>query len=207
MQYMDNYRPRTIEEKKQQERERAEQEAQMRERNNRMGLALFQGSWIMAFVCLALVYLVMGAVPGWRPAEGNRPDALLPTIATVILLVSTFLARSGWQAITRDDIQRFLNLWMTAIVLGGVFFLIMLTQFAAISPTETDLQYVQLYRVLVGYHALHTLIIGYMMVQVWRYGRAGRYHSGNHWIVEAELKLWYFVTAAWLIFYVVLYLT
>lgn len=207
MQYMDNYRPLTLEEKKKKDRERAERDAEMRARNNRMGLAIFQGSWIMAFVCLAIVYLVMGAVPGWRPAEGHRPDALLPTIATLILLTSSWLARSGWRAVTRDDVQKFLSQWMIAIVLSGVFVVIMMTQFFAISPTETDIQYVELYRLMIAYHAIHAVIIGYMMVQVWRYGRAGHYHSDNHWSVEAGLKLQYFVTAALLIFYAVLYLT
>lgn len=205
MQYMDNYRPTTAEERKQRAREQAEQAQRMRERNNRMGLAIFQGSWIMAFVCLALIYVLMGAAPGWRPEDGQRPGILIPTIATVALLVSTWLARHAWQAVTRDEVQRFLNEWMIAIGLAGVFFVIMLTQFFALTPAANDLQYVELYRLMIGYHAIHTLVIGGMMIQVWRYGKAGRYHSGNHWTVEAALKLWYFVTAAWLIFYVVLY--
>ena len=206
MQYMDNYRPATAEDKKKQQLAREEQAAQMRERNNRMGLAIFQGSWIMAFVCLALIYVLMGAAPGWRPVEGHKPDVLLPIIATVALIFSTWLARNAWQAVTRDEVKAFLNRWLIAIGLGGVFFIIMLTQFYAIEPTAADLQYVELYRLMIGYHAIHTLVIGWMMFQVWRYGKAGRYNSNNHWTVEAALKLWYFVTAAWLIFFVVLYL-
>jgi len=205
MQYMNNYRAPTAAERAERERERAEREAQVRMKNNRLGLAIFQASWIMVFVCLVVVNWQMGFSPGWRPDDLTRPDALLPTIATVALLVSTWLARQAWKTLEGGMVARFLSGWGAAIGLGTLFFVIMLMQFFTLPAATEGTEYVQMYRLMIGYHAVHAVVIGLMMARVWRQVRAGEIQPGQVWPVEASTKLWYFVTVAWLMFYVVLY--
>ena len=195
----------TPEERNERERQRAERDAAIRLKNNRLGLSIFQGSWIMVFICLVVVNWQLGFSPGWRPEGADRPDLLLPSLATLALLVSTFFARQALKSVEGGQVASFLQQWRNAIGLGLAFFLIMLSQFFAMVPGGDGEQYVYMYRVMIGYHAIHALIIGYMMVQVWRYGQRGQYHAGNTWAVEGSAKLWYFVTVAWLMFYVVLY--
>lgn len=202
MQYMDGYRASMSREER--ERQQAEREAAIRMKNNRLGIALFQGSWIMVFVCLIVVNWQLRYSPDWMLDGAQAPDALLPTLATGILLLSTALTVMAVRAIEAGQTGRFLVQWAGATATGVVFLLIMISQFFAIIPGGG--QFVFVYRVMIGYHALHALAIGVMMVQVWRYGRRGQYHAENTWAVEATAKLWYFVTVAWLMFYVVLYL-
>lgn len=204
MQYMQRQQPLTQEERETQQRQRAEREADLRLRNNRLGLWVFQISWIMVFVALIVINWQMRFSPDWMAEDGQRPDALLPTIATLALFASTFFARNGWKAIQQGAKQAFLTQWLLAIGLGVVFFGIMLTQFTALIPSGE--QYISVYRLMIGYHALHAFVIGAMMIQVYRYGQAGRYNADNHWAVEGATKLWYFVTVAWMMFYVVLYI-
>jgi heme/copper-type cytochrome/quinol oxidase subunit 3 len=64
-------------------------------------------------------------------------------------------------------------------------------------------QYSDVFRVMVGFHGVHALVIGGFLVNVYRHGE--RYNPLHFWPVEAAANLWYFVTVAWLLFFVVLY--
>lgn len=204
MQYMQRQQVLTPEEKTERERQRAERDAAMRMRNNRLGLNIFQGSWIMVFISLIVVNWQMRFSPDWIADGAQRPDALLPTLATAILLGSTVLVRNAKKALESGNQRDFLMQWPLGLALGVAFFAIMLSQFFSVTPG--DGQFVMVYRLMIGYHALHAFVIGAMMVQVYRYALAGRYDAERNWPVEATTKLWYFVTIAWVMFYVVLYL-
>lgn len=194
----------TPEERAERERARAEREARIRDKNNRLGVTVFQWSWIMVFVCLIVVNLQLRWSPEWMAEGVQPPDRVLPTWATVLLVLSSVLGHSALNAVKTDRVAAFLARWRGAIGLGLIFFVTMLQQFFAVELA--DGQFAAVYRLMIGYHALHALAIGYMMVQVYRYGVAQRYHARNNWAVEATVRLWDFVTVAWLMFYVVLYL-
>lgn len=215
MQYVNRDRkPLTRQEKEKREAERLEREAEMRLKNNRLGLTIFQGSWILVFVCLLVVYWFMGYQPGWRPTAEQAPNALLPTIATIGLVLSGWFARRAWKTVEAIDpdekpkrnlAQWSLN-WRIAIALGAAFFVVMMSQYFAVPVSNDGEQFGYIYRLMIGYHAIHAIAIGWMMVQILRVGADGRYHAENSWAVEGTTKLWYFVVVAWLMFYVVLYL-
>jgi heme/copper-type cytochrome/quinol oxidase subunit 3 len=194
----------TPEEKAEKARRKAERDAAIRDRNNRLGITVFQLSWIMVFVSLIIVNGQMRFSPEWMAPGVVRPSALLPTVATVALVASTWLLHRALGAVKADDTRAFLRQWLVAIGLGALFFGIMITQFFAVVPS--DGQYGAVYRLMIGYHALHAAAIGVMLVQVYRYGRWGRYNAGNNWPPEAAMRLWDFVTVAWVLFYIVLYI-
>lgn len=193
----------TPEEKRERERLRAEREAAMRLKNNKLGVTIFQGSWIMVFVSLIVVFWQMRYSPDWLRAGYTTPDLVLPSVATVLILLSAWLCRSALQAVSQDRVPSFMNQWRWAIVASVGFFGLMLVQFFAL-PSEAG-QITPVYRLMIGYHALHALVIAFMMVQVYRFGQVGRYNSQNFWSVEATTRLWYFVVVAWIMFYIVLY--
>ena len=62
------------------------------------------------------------------------------------------------------------------------------------------------FRVMTGFHIFHALVIGGYIWWVQRRAAAGVYGSQDSWDVEAGAKLWYFVVAAWIMFYVALYM-
>jgi heme/copper-type cytochrome/quinol oxidase subunit 3 len=49
------------------------------------------------------------------------------------------------------------------------------------------------------------VVIGALLVRVYRSAMRGAYNSGSFWPVEGAAGLWYFVTIAWILFYAVLY--
>jgi len=178
-------------------------EEQLALKNRRTGMAIFQISWIMVFVCLVMVnYLVRGNQVSWPPPGVAKPEAVLPSVSTLILIASGFLVRRAARAVRADRLPAFLPNWRWALVLGAVFVVIMAYEWLAIPYSG---QYSNMFRVMVGFHAVHALAIGVYMVQIQRGARAGVYHARHFWPVEAGASLWYFVIVAWVLFYLVLY--
>src|SRR5690606_40815815 len=63
--------------------------------------------------------LLRSMQPAWPPAGFEPLDRVLPTVATLGLLASTWLAHSGLKAIGRDSRESFLRHWGLAIALGA----------------------------------------------------------------------------------------
>ncbi|MCE2472261.1 MAG: hypothetical protein J4G18_10260, partial [Anaerolineae bacterium] len=74
-----------------------DRDAEMRLKNNRLGMTIFQASWIMVFFALIVVNWQLRFSYAQWPPEGVAPfDPLLPSAATLALLLSALLARQGW---------------------------------------------------------------------------------------------------------------
>ncbi len=174
-------------------------------KNKRTLVTAFQVSWIMVFVCLIVVCLqIRGTVSTALPAL-NAVNFGVPLLATLAIIASGVTAWKAEAAIRRDDQPAFMNLWRLTIALGGSFLVIMIGVFFFNPYLETGL-YGQIFRVMIGYHAIHAMAIGWWLVQVYLNARSGMYSARAYWGIEAGARLWYFVIVAWLMFYVVLYL-
>ncbi len=170
--------------------------------NKRTGVTIFQISWIMVFVCLIVVNLQLrGNFASWPPPGVELLDKVLPTLATIGLLISMVLARMGLKSIQREQVTVFKRQWLGAIALGVAFLGIMASQWFSVPFSE---QYSTVFRVMIAYHAIHAVVIGYIMIYVYR--NAASYDAVHNWAVEAAAKLWYFVIIAWILFYIVIYL-
>lgn len=173
-------------------------------KNKRTGVFIFQVSWILIFVCLIIVNLQIRAnFTSWPPPGIEALDNVLPTIAVVGLIASGFLARRGLNAMRTGMVADFFPNWVFALVLGGVFLLIMAYEFLSVQMTG---QYSMVFRVMTAFHAVHAFVIGVVMLQVYGNARKGLYDAARHWMVEAAAKMWYFVVVAWIMFYTVLYI-
>lgn len=174
------------------------------QKNRRTGVTVFQISWIMVFICLIVVNLQMrGNYASWPPPGVAGLEPVLPTVATLGLLASMWFARSGLKAIDNGQQEAFLAQWRLALGLGVAFVVIMAYEWFSVQFSG---QFGAIFRVMVGYHAVHAVAIGYIMWRVYQTGRANGYSALRHWPVEAAAKLWYFVVIAWVMFYVVLYI-
>jgi heme/copper-type cytochrome/quinol oxidase subunit 3 len=126
---------------------RAEREAAMRLKNNKLGLTIFQASWILVFVALVIVYWQLGFTEGWRPSAEQKPGFVWPTLATLLLLASTYFARSALQHLKQQanagSISTFQSRWLAAIGCGVLFLVIMIQQALTIAnPNSTNYEYV-----------------------------------------------------------------
>jgi len=84
-----------------------------------------------------------------------------------------------------------------------VFAVVMAIEFVAAPGTG---QFLSIYRLMIGFHHIHALVIGYYLIRVYQNGQRGAYSATDFWPVEGGTSLWDFVTVAWVLFYLVLYL-
>lgn len=176
----------------------------LRLKNNRLGLTLFQLSWILVFVCLVFVQLqIRWSFPAWPPPGVERLSALLPTLATLLLLGSNVVVRRGMRALSGGSREGFRAQWGLTLALGAIFIAIMTYEWLVVPDSG---QYSMVFRVMTAFHAVHALAIGYYLWRVFNYALHVGYTRHNFFAVEAGVKLWDFVTAAWLLFFVVLYI-
>lgn len=186
----------------------ADRDAELRLKNNRLGMAIFQASWIMVFFALIVVNWQLRFSYAQWPPEGVAPfDPLLPSAATLALVLSALLARRGWQGLRLGKPAVFLMSWRLSMALGIVFTAIIVVEFAGVSEAAMATQYGVTMRLMTGFHLAHALAILAVMLRVDRNAGRGSYSGDPHdsWPVEGTVKLWYFVTVAWLLFYMVLY--
>jgi len=118
------------------------------------------------------------------------------------LIASSIVVRRAVKAVKEGAIESFLAQWRIVLGLGLLFVLIMATQWIS-APFGAPGQYGVIFRVLIGYHGLHALVIGALLYRVYR--QAEQYGPTNFWGVEAAASLWNWVTLIWIVFYVVLY--
>ena len=183
-------------------------EADLRLKNNRLGMTIFQISWIMVFLAMIIVnWQLRFSYAEWPPAGVAPFDPLLPTAATLALLLSALLVKHGLQALRNNRIGGFLVNWRGAMILGSAFMAVIVYEFASVSEAALATQYGITMRLMTGFHFVHALAILAIMVRVYRNGASGSYSGDEHdsWAVEGGAKLWYFVTLAWILFYIVLY--
>ena len=173
-------------------------------RNNRTGMFLFQFSWILVFICLIVVNLQMrGNFLSWPPPGVDRLPVILPVGATLALLLSSWFVRRANSSVMQGDTPGMLASLRATLALGVVFVAIMVYELAIV-PDDAG-QYGAIFRVMTGFHAVHALAIGLYLWRLHRGAAAGAYGPRNFLEVEAGVKLWYFVTLAWALFFIVLY--
>ncbi len=198
-----------------------DREQELALKNKRTGILIFQISWIMAFVTFAIVnFQLRFTATSWPPAGVEKLDPLLPSLATLGLLLSVFTVRRAVKAISHDDTRRMMGLLRLTLILGVLFIVTMAYEWVSVKPVPQELmtlangeevlgpisQYNTVFRVMTAFHAVHALaIVLFIGLNVLPRAHRGIYTSADYWDVEAGAKLWYFVFVAWIIFYVVLY--
>ncbi|MFZ4816120.1 MAG: cytochrome c oxidase subunit 3 [Phototrophicaceae bacterium] len=193
---------------------RKAREAEQQLNNRRLGMLIFQGSWMLVFLLLVFVnWQLRSKYTTWPPAGVQPMGVWLASAATLGLFASVIFARRGLQRAKADDLHGLLNNWRWTLLLGGLFVAVMVAEwFIADRIDPLDTQYQALFRMMTGFHLVHALAIGVYIWQVFRtaqFAQQGapveRYGSANVWAVESAVNLWDFVFAAWLLFYIVLY--
>ena len=185
-----------------------DREAELRLKNNRLGMNIFQASWIMIFFAMIIVnWQLRFSYSQWPPLGVTPFDPLLPSVATLALLLSAVLVRRGLRELRDGAAGAFLSLWRLAMALGIVFMAIIVYEFMTVTDAAMATQYGITMRLMTGFHFVHALAILAIMAHVYRSGSKGAYGGGVHdsWAVEGTAKLWYFVAFAWVLFYLVLY--
>ncbi len=154
----------------------------------------------------AYFYLRSGA-DHWPPGDIAPPHLLLPTIATVILLLTVIPTKIASDAIKKDDRRTFIIGTIVPIIMGVVFLALVIIDFSKLTINWSTNAYGSIIWFLVGYYVLFvfTSLVEDFVILVW--GILGHFNSEHHSAVEIDGMNWYFTVAIWIFVYLTVFLS
>lgn len=189
----------------------------------RFGIWIFLGSELLLFAALFALYVGYRATYGPAFALAMQEnDALLGTINTGILLISSFCAAWALHALRGGRARPAVGALAATIALGGVFLVVKGFEYAdhfrhgivpgaPVTPGDAVARgshmFFTLYYLMTGLHALH--ILGGMAVLAWVALRVARRRTTplHHPELEAGALYWHLVDAIWIFLWPLFYLT
>jgi cytochrome c oxidase subunit 3 len=172
------------------------------------GLATFLVADAMTFAGFFAAYLTFKAVNPLLPGAIYELELPLPTLNTVLLLVSSATFHRAGLNLRRGHNER-CRLWlMLTAVLGLAFLASQMVEYFTLPFGLTDNLYASTFYALTGFHGLHVTLGTLMILIVWWQCRtpSGRISASNHFPLEAAELYWHFVDGIWVILFVILYL-
>ena len=172
------------------------------------GMILFIVIEAMEFAALIASYFYIRSYTfDWPPGDTPMPDLLLPTIATLFLLVSIIPTYLGDHAIKKDDQRGLVINLIITIILELVFLVLMLVNLRAINYNWDQNAYSSLYWILIVTHLVFAGVMvlenAYVLVLALR----GFYNAERHWGVDVDGLSSYFVAGAWLAIYLTVFIS
>jgi cytochrome c oxidase subunit 3 len=171
------------------------------------GLATFLVADGMTFAGFFAAYLTFRAVNPLPSGSTYELELLLPTLNTVILLVSSFTFHRAGSALRRNDgdgCQRWL---LITAALGFSFLAGQMEEYFSLPFGLTDNLFASTFYAITGFHGLHVTLGGLMILIVWWQSRqGGRVRAGDPFPLEAAELYWHFVDGIWVVLYGILYL-
>lgn len=168
-----------------------------------LGLVLVEGA-VFATLISSYLYLRLVALE-WPPAGVEPPKLLLPTINTLILLVSSGFVHMADRGIRRGD-QRRLKIGLgVAIPLALAFLVIKVVEYSSVPYRWDSHVYGSIVWTLTGFHTMHVLALLIKTFVVEYLALRGYFNQDRNLGVEVNGIYWHFVVVAWLPIYFVLY--
>lgn len=171
-----------------------------------LGMILFISSEVMFFAALFGAYFtVRGRASQWPP-PGAELDIVLPALATLVLIASSFTIHRADAAAASGDhrgTSRWLGLTVTLgiIFLGGQAF-----EYAQLHFGISAHSFGTLFYSMTGFHGLHVAAGLCAIALVLVKNRRGHLSGGRHGPVKAVSYYWHFVDIVWVLLFATLYL-
>jgi cytochrome c oxidase subunit 3 len=172
-----------------------------------LGVKLGIVSEVMLFGALFAAYFVVRSeAPDWPPVgELERPELLLPGLNTLLLVSSSVTMQLAIWATRANDHARMMRWLLSTIVLGGVFLLIQMYEFATNGFGLADGIFGSTFYTLTGFHGAHVLVGLLLIGIVTNRARKGYITAERHTAIEGVSYYWHFVDVVWLFLFSTLY--
>jgi cytochrome c oxidase subunit 3 len=171
------------------------------------GLATFLVADGMTFAGFFAAYLTFRAVNPLPAGAIYELELLLPTLNTVLLLVSSVTFHRAGSACRAGRLPACRRWLMLTIALGVAFLAGQMVEYFSLPFGLTDNLFASTFYALTGFHGLHVSLGVICILVVWFQARTGgRINQHSHFGLEAAELYWHFVDGIWVILYGILYL-
>jgi heme/copper-type cytochrome/quinol oxidase subunit 3 len=169
-------------------------------------LRMYRGSFLLFILAESLGFLTLFSVRFVLAGTGHPAELIgvLGAVVTVFFGASAVPAVWALRAIRAGKTGAMVLGLEVALGLGlaASWFVVAELSSTTIDPAS---RFGGIYLATTGFHVIH-IVVGLIFLAALRSsGRRGRFDAANHWLVEAGVRFWLFVVAAWLAVYVVFY--
>ncbi|EDY38017.1 cytoChrome c oxidase, subunit III [Cyanobium sp. PCC 7001] len=170
------------------------------------GLTTFLVADGMTFAGFFAAYLTFRAVNPLPEGNNYELELLLPTINTVLLLVSSFTFHRAGREIRADRPKACRNWLLLTAALGATFLAGQMVEYFSLPFGLTEHLFASTFYALTGFHGLHvTLGVICIAIVALQCRSGGRITAANHFGLEAAELYWHFVDGIWVVLYGLLY--
>ena len=171
------------------------------------GLATFLVADGMTFAGFFAAYLTFRAVNPLAEGGNYELELVLPTVNTILLLLSSLTFHRAAKAIHQDRTQACRNWLLVTAALGFAFLGGQMVEYFSLPFGLTDNLFASTFYAITGFHGLHVTLGGLMILIIWWQSRqGGRVTKANLFPLEATELYWHFVDGIWVMLYGLLYL-
>jgi heme/copper-type cytochrome/quinol oxidase subunit 3 len=165
---------------------------------------MYRGSFWLFILAESFGFLALFAIRFVLVGTGRAPElnGALGGFVTLVFASSAVAATAGLRAIHGGDTRTMATRLGLAFSLGLVALSLVVADWAT-STIPPASRFGGIYLGTTGFHAIHIVVGLLFLAAVSSAGRRGRFDAGEYWLVEAGVRFWLFVTAAWAALYVV----
>ena len=172
------------------------------------GLITFLVADGMTFAGFFAAYLTFKAVNPLLPDAIYELELPLPTLNTILLLVSSATFHRAGKALEEKDSKLCQKWLLITAALGLAFLTSQMVEYFTLPFGLTDNLYASTFYALTGFHGLHVTLGSVLIFIVWRQVGipGGKLNHENSFLLEAAELYWHFVDGIWVILFIILYL-
>ncbi|HSM54538.1 MAG TPA: cytochrome c oxidase subunit I [Candidatus Sulfomarinibacteraceae bacterium] len=160
---------------------------------------------VFASLISSYFYLRSGAAE-WPLGGISEPELLLPTINTVVLLVSSIPIHFADSGIRKGNQFRLRAGLIAGFILGLIFLALKYVEYSNLDYTWATNAYGSIKWTIVGFHSAHVIALLLKTVVVGALAFQGYFNEERNAGVQANGIYWHFVVAVWIPLYATLYL-
>jgi cytochrome c oxidase subunit 3 len=171
------------------------------------GLATFLVADGMTFAGFFAAYLTFKAVNPLPEGNSYELELLLPTINTVLLVVSSFTFHRAGKECRANKLAAARNWLLLTGALGLAFLAGQMVEYFTLPFGLTDNLFASTFYALTGFHGLHVTLGAICIAIVALQTRPGGVITAeSHFGLEAAELYWHFVDGIWVVLYGIIYL-
>jgi len=165
----------------------------------RLAVFLFIGADAVFVACLLFTYFYLRGLDTdgqWLPKGVHAEAAWSVWVITAVAVASALVLRWGEHGIDEDDKGRLVLGVAGALVLVVADIVMQVWQLSTLSFNAGDGAYASSFRVLVGYHLVHLLLLAFLGFGLLARARMGLYRAGQAGHVRLVRYVWDWVAVA-----------